>query len=69
MGPLDNWYTVYHDEKDVHNHGWKAKDNWIVWSNRYTQAFDLQGTLRYPRMCAAVSDILEPDISYYLGTS
>lgn len=40
---------------------------YLAYSSRYASAFDLQDSLRFPRMCASESRVLSKNVTYYRG--
>lgn len=71
---MTEWYTKYNDDEIIgaeppHEVNWENKDQFIVYSNRYCQGFDLLDTMNTTRMCAAESANLTDGLLYYLGVS
>jgi hypothetical protein len=78
-GDLTDWYTKYTDDEIVgavppHEVYWESPSQFVIYSNRYCQGFDLLDILyssgdieKYPRMCAAETANLTNGLTYYLG--
>ena len=60
---LSSYYKLYRGGTS----DFQVRNQYIAWNSRYSGAFVLLDTMRYPRMCAKASNNMTDGVNYYKG--